>query len=151
MRVDGLLLTVAAPVHVPPQAVVSRVEILAGLNIAERRLPQDGVVRLRADRADIDIRSRRCRLSTVIPRSCASCRAIADYLTFQNSACLRLMRDVARPSRLAERHDRDDRPTGSGNTTTLATMLFALNLPLRKISPSRTQSNMKFPASIKPK
>ena len=39
MRVDGLLRTVAAPIHVPPRAVVSRVKILAGLNIAERRLP----------------------------------------------------------------------------------------------------------------
>ena len=36
--------------------VVSRVKILAGLNIAERRLPQDGAARLRAARADIDIR-----------------------------------------------------------------------------------------------
>ena len=56
IRVDGLLRTVAAPVHVPPQAVVSRVKILAGLNIAERRLPQDGATRLRAARSDIDIR-----------------------------------------------------------------------------------------------
>ena len=56
MRVDGLLRAVPAPAHVLPQALVSRVKILAGLNIAERRLPQDGAARLQAARADIDVR-----------------------------------------------------------------------------------------------
>src|SRR5208337_1042860 len=56
MRVDGLLRAAPAPAHVLPQALVSRVKILAGLNIAERRLPQDGAARLQAARADIDIR-----------------------------------------------------------------------------------------------
>ncbi len=45
MRVDGLLRAIPAPAHVLPQALVSRVKILAGLNIAERRLPQDGAAR----------------------------------------------------------------------------------------------------------
>ena len=56
MRVDGLLRATPPPAHVLPQALVSRVKILAGLNIAERRLPQDGAARLQAARADIDIR-----------------------------------------------------------------------------------------------
>src|SRR5215470_7570147 len=41
MRVDGLLRALPSP-QAPPQALISRVKILAGLNIAERRLPQDG-------------------------------------------------------------------------------------------------------------
>ena len=36
--------------------MISRIKILAGLNIAERRLPQDGAARLRIARTDIDIR-----------------------------------------------------------------------------------------------
>src|SRR6202040_1011824 len=56
MRIDGLLRPVAAPAGVLPQAVISRIKIVASLNIAERRLPQDGSARLRAGRTDIDIR-----------------------------------------------------------------------------------------------
>ncbi|HEY4925059.1 MAG TPA: ATPase, T2SS/T4P/T4SS family, partial [Roseiarcus sp.] len=41
MRVDGLLRVVPAPAEALPQALISRIKILAGLNIAERRLPQD--------------------------------------------------------------------------------------------------------------
>ncbi|MBX9647587.1 MAG: Flp pilus assembly complex ATPase component TadA, partial [Xanthobacteraceae bacterium] len=56
MRVDGILRAVPFPGDAPPQAVVSRIKILAGLNIAERRLPQDGAARARVGRTDIDIR-----------------------------------------------------------------------------------------------
>ena len=56
MRVDGILRAVPFSADAPPQAVVSRIKILAGLNIAERRLPQDGAARARAGRSEIDIR-----------------------------------------------------------------------------------------------
>src|SRR6202000_1038356 len=56
MRVDGLLRPATAPSGVLPQARTSRIKIIANLNIAERRLPQDGAARLRAGRTDIDIR-----------------------------------------------------------------------------------------------
>ncbi len=56
MRVDGLLRQVAAPARVLPQALISRIKIMASLNIAERRLPQDGAARVRVGRSDIDIR-----------------------------------------------------------------------------------------------
>src|SRR5438309_4621983 len=56
MRVDGLLRLVPSPTGVLPQALISRIKILSGLNIAERRLPQDGAARLRVARSDIDIR-----------------------------------------------------------------------------------------------
>ena len=52
MRVDGVLRAVAAPA----QALISRLKITSGLNIAERRLPQDGGARLRIGRAEIDVR-----------------------------------------------------------------------------------------------
>ena len=56
LRVDGLLRGVPTPAEVLPQAMISRIKILAGLNIAERRLPQDGAAHLRVARSDIDIR-----------------------------------------------------------------------------------------------
>ena len=56
MRVDGLLRHVPAPAHALPPALISRIKILAGLNIAERRLPQDGAARLEVASLDIDIR-----------------------------------------------------------------------------------------------
>jgi general secretion pathway protein E len=56
MRVDGLLRAMPVPSGVPPQALISRVKILAGLNIAERRLPQDGAARIRVSRAELDVR-----------------------------------------------------------------------------------------------
>src|SRR5215472_8376510 len=55
-RIDGLLRVVTAPSGVLPQAVISRIKIIANLNTAERRLPQDGAARLKAGRSDIDIR-----------------------------------------------------------------------------------------------
>jgi len=48
MRVDGILRPMPFSADAPAQAVVSRIKILAGLNIAERRLPQDGAARARA-------------------------------------------------------------------------------------------------------
>src|SRR6185295_665349 len=56
MRVDGLLRVVPTPADVLPQALISRIKILAGLNIAERRLPQDGAAHIRVTQSNIDIR-----------------------------------------------------------------------------------------------
>src|SRR5262249_12305024 len=56
MRMDGLRRGVRAPADALPQAVISRIKILAGLNIAERRLPQDGAARLRVAKSELDIR-----------------------------------------------------------------------------------------------
>ena len=56
MRVDGLLRAIPTPPGVLPAALISRIKILAGLNIAERRLPQDGAARIRAARTEFDIR-----------------------------------------------------------------------------------------------
>jgi general secretion pathway protein E len=134
IRVDGLLRTVAAPVHVPPQAVVSRVKILAGLNIAERRLPQDGATRLRAARSDIDIRVAtmptqhgESAVLRILPRD----RGLLDIPKLGLSASdERMLRGLLNlPSGMIAVTG----PTGSGKTTTLATMLSALNSPSRKI------------------
>ena len=134
MRVDGLLRATAAPAHVLPQALISRVKILAGLNIAERRLPQDGAARLRVARAEIDLRVAtmptqhgEAAVIRLLPRD----RGLLDIpklgLAPGDEKKLRTLLDL--PHGLIAVTG----PTGSGKTTTLATILSALNSPSRKI------------------
>jgi len=134
MRVDGLLRSVPAPAGAPPQALISRIKILAGLNIAERRLPQDGAARQQIGGVDLDI-----RVATVPTQHGES--AVLRLLT-KNRGLLDIgklgMRspDEARITRLLGLpHGMIiiTGPTGSGKTTTLATMLSILNDTSRKI------------------
>jgi general secretion pathway protein E len=134
MRVDGLLRAVPAPAHVLPQALVSRVKILAGLNIAERRLPQDGAARLQAARTDIDVRVAtmptqhgESAVIRLLPRD----RGLLDVPRLGLGPADE--RKVRRLLDLPHGMIAVTGPTGSGKTTTLATMLSALNLPSRKI------------------
>src|SRR5947209_1345568 len=132
LRIDGLLRAIPAPAGVLPQAIISRVKILSGLNIAERRLPQDGAAQLHVARSDLDIRV------AIMPTQ------------HGESAVIRLLptdRGLLAIERLGflppdERKLRDllklphgmivvTGPTGSGKTTTLATVLSVLNEPTR--------------------
>jgi len=56
MRVDGLLRGMVPPPKRMQAAVIARIKILAQMNIAERRLPQDGRLRIKASGRDIDVR-----------------------------------------------------------------------------------------------
>jgi general secretion pathway protein E len=134
MRVDGLLRAVPAPVGALPQALISRIKILSGLNIAERRLPQDGAARVRIGRTEIDIRV--ATMPTQHGES-AVLRLLPRDRGLLDIAKLGLSRaDEARLSRLLTLpHGMIviTGPTGSGKTTSLATMLSILNEPTRKI------------------
>jgi type II secretion system protein E len=57
-RIDGVLHRVSVPPHVKKfqSAIVSRLKIMSNLNIAEKRLPQDGRIKIKADGREIDIR-----------------------------------------------------------------------------------------------
>jgi general secretion pathway protein E len=134
MRVDGLLRPAPAPVQVLPQALVSRVKILAGLNIAERRLPQDGAARLQVARADIDVRVATMPTQygeSVVIRLLPRDRGLLEIpklgLAPNDERKLRRLLDMPHGMIAVTG------PTGSGKTTTLATMLNALNSPSRKI------------------
>jgi general secretion pathway protein E len=134
IRVDGLLRTLPAPADVLPQALVSRVKILAGLNIAERRLPQDGAARLQAGQADIDLRVATMPTQhgeSVVIRLLPRDRGLLDIpklgLSLSDEKKLRRLLDLPHGMIAVTG------PTGSGKTTTLATMLAALNSPSRKI------------------
>jgi general secretion pathway protein E len=134
MRVDGMLRAMPAPPGVMPQALVSRIKILAGLNIAERRLPQDGAARLRVGRSDIDVRvatmptqhgeSAAVRL---LPRDRGLLELSKLGLSSRDEAVLKKL--LALPHGMIVITG----PTGSGKTTTLATMLSILNETSRKI------------------
>jgi general secretion pathway protein E len=134
LRVDGLLKPVPAPPVSMAKALLSRLKIMAGLNITERRLPQDGRAHIVVGGAEIDLR-------------------IATTPTMHGeSAVVRLLRRgsgfVALDRiGLAARDDEHLRsalqaphgmiivtgPTGSGKTTTLAASLAVINEPKRKI------------------
>lgn len=55
-RIDGILYKILTPPKVVQEALISRVKIMAGLNIAEKRLPQDGRIRVIVAGRDVDIR-----------------------------------------------------------------------------------------------
>ncbi|MCA6121847.1 Flp pilus assembly complex ATPase component TadA [Bradyrhizobium sp. WSM 1704] len=134
MRVDGLLRAVPSPSGVPPQALISRVKILAGLNIAERRLPQDGAARVRVSRAELDVRV--ATMPTQAGESAVIRLLPRDRGLLEMSKLGFFARDEKTMSRLLTLpHGMIvvTGPTGSGKTTTLATMLSILNEPTRKI------------------
>jgi general secretion pathway protein E len=134
LRIDGLLRQVAAPAGVLPQAVISRIKIIASLNIAERRLPQDGAARLRVGRSEIDIRVAimptqhgESAVIRILPKDRGL--LVVDKLGFAPSDKSKLMRLLKLPHGMIVITG----PTGSGKTTTLATILTILNEPIRKI------------------
>jgi general secretion pathway protein E len=134
MRVDGLLRTIPTPAGAPPQAVISRLKILTGLNIAERRLPQDGGGRVRIGQSEVDIRV------AIMPThhgESAAIRLLVKDRGLLDIGSLGL--SVADENKLSHLLGLPHGmivvtgPTGSGKTTTLATMLSILNEPTRKI------------------
>ncbi|MGY4474250.1 GspE/PulE family protein [Bradyrhizobium sp. USDA 3364] len=134
LRIDGLLRPVAALSGVLPQAVVSRIKIIANLNIAERRLPQDGAARLRAGRTDIDIRVAimptqhgESAVIRILPKDRGL--LVVEKLGFSEPDESKLRRLLKLPHGMVVITG----PTGSGKTTTLATILSILNEPSRKI------------------
>jgi general secretion pathway protein E/type IV pilus assembly protein PilB len=115
-------------------AIVSRVKILSHLNIAEKRLPQDGRIKIRVDDAEVDIRV------SVIPMLHGE--AVVMRLLRQNST-LRGMEELGMDNRELKcfKHVLElphgiilvTGPTGSGKTSTLYTALNTINDSVRKI------------------
>src|SRR5215217_6280884 len=134
MRVDGLLRAVPTPSGVLPAALISRIKILAGLNIAERRLPQDGAARVRVARAEFDVRVAtmptqhgESAVIRLLPRDRGLLEIGKLGLLAHDEALLRKLLLLPHGMIVVTG------PTGSGKTTTLATMMSILNESTRKI------------------
>ncbi len=132
-RIDGVLREVEAPPSRFSAAVISRVKIMARLNIAERRLPQDGRVKLAIRGKDVDL-----RVSTVPTMHGESLvlrvldrGQVFDLpsLGFGDEIMAGFREVLARPHGIILVTG----PTGSGKTTTLYASLLSLNSPERKI------------------
>ena len=133
-RIDGVLHEVESPPKRLSAAVISRVKIMASLDIAERRLPQDGRIRLRVQGKEIDLRVSTVPTmhgESVVMRILDKGGVALDFarLGFEEDA-LKVFLDV-----LLQPHGvlLVTGPTGSGKTTTLYTALDRLNQPDVKI------------------
>ncbi len=127
-RIDGVLYNILTPPKRYQSAIVSRVKVMANLDIAEKRLPQDGRIKIKMTDRDVDIRV------SVIPT------------TFGERIVLRLldktgifldMKDIGFSKKDLERYEKlihhsngiilVTGPTGSGKTTTLYATISTIN------------------------
>jgi len=134
-RVDGVLYEMPIPPDLVKlhQAVVSRIKVMARLDIAEKRLPQDGRIKVRLNGDELDLRV------SVLPTSfgeAVDIRILSSRMLYSLPQ-LGLGADHLRHlSQLIERPHGIifvTGPTGSGKTTTLYACLSKLNAPDRKI------------------
>ncbi|RXF70291.1 GspE/PulE family protein [Hansschlegelia zhihuaiae] len=134
LRVDGHLRTEqTAPKQIAP-AVISRVKILASLDIAERRLPQDGRANVFIGRNEADLRV--ATMPTMYGETAVLRILLKDSRLLEFERIGLAGRDLqVFKGLLAEPHGIVivTGPTGSGKTTTLATAMQLLNDPSRKI------------------
>jgi general secretion pathway protein E len=133
-RIDGVLHDVEAPPQKLAAAVISRIKIMARLNIAERRLPQDGRIKLKIQGSDID-----ARVSTIPTMHGESVvmrllnrgdvKLDLKALGFSDSVRDAFLNILRQPHGMILVTG----PTGSGKTTTLYAAIDLLNTEDRKI------------------
>ena len=134
LRIDGVMRDLDPLPSAMRAAVVSRIKVMAGLNIAERRLPQDGRARLTVRGHDVDIRvatSPTIHGESAVMRLLDRSHLTLDFqaLGFEPGLLTRLRPMLARPHGILLVTG----PTGSGKTTTLYAALSELNGPERKL------------------
>ncbi|MDD5328033.1 MAG: ATPase, T2SS/T4P/T4SS family [Phycisphaerae bacterium] len=135
MRIDGVLRDMVPPAGNMQAAVIARIKILADMDIAERRLPQDGRLRIRASGRDIDVRV------SVIPTiygekvvmRILDATAVShdiDQLGFEPKRLDEFKTILSRPHGIIVVTG----PTGSGKSTTLYAALNYLRDPAKNIT-----------------
>lgn len=133
-RIDGVMHEAESPPRRLAAAVISRVKIMASLDIAERRLPQDGRIKLRMQGKEVDLRVSTVPTmhgESVVMRILDKGGVPLDFaaLGFEDDVRERFMDLLQRPHGILLVTG----PTGSGKTTTLYTALSLLNQPDVKI------------------
>ncbi|MEO5606401.1 MAG: type II secretion system ATPase GspE, partial [Polaromonas sp.] len=133
-RVDGVMHEVESPPRRFSAAVISRIKIMASLDIAERRLPQDGRIKLRIQGKEVDLRVSTVPTmhgESVVMRILDKSATTLDFakLGFDADVLRRFLEVLMRPHGIVLVTG----PTGSGKTTTLYTALDRLNNPDLKI------------------
>jgi len=134
-RVDGVLFNQDPPPRELKAAIVSRLKLMAKLNIAERRLPQDGRIKLRILGREVDLRV--STLPTLYGES------IVMRLLDRSAGDFYDLRRLGFDTHMLERMEHYTSlphgiflvtgPTGSGKSTTLYSALKRINLPDKKI------------------
>jgi general secretion pathway protein E len=133
-RIDGVLYDMVRPPKRFQSSTISRIKIMAGLNIAEKRLPQDGRIRIKIGGKDVDIRV------SVIPT--AHGERIVMRLLDRTQVLLRLeeigitghkLEQIRKLIRMSYGIMLETGPTGSGKTTTLYAALSEINTPDKNI------------------
>lgn len=133
-RIDGILYDIMHPPKKAQNSILSRVKIMANLNIAEKRLPQDGRIRIKIAGKDIDIRVSTLPTSfgeSVVMRLLDRSKVLMtlDTVGFEGEN-LRIIRELIHKSHGIVLVTG---PTGSGKTTSLYAGLAEINAPDVKI------------------
>ena len=134
-RIDGVLFSQEQPPRELKAAIISRLKLMAKLNIAERRLPQDGRIKLRILGREVDLRV--STLPTLFGESVVMRlldRSAGDFydlrrLGFDDHMLSRMEYYTSLPHGIFLVTG----PTGSGKSTTLYSALKRINLPDKKI------------------
>jgi general secretion pathway protein E len=134
MRVDGILHKVLSPPKIIQDALISRIKIMANLDIGEKRLPQDGRIRLLIGGSDVDIRV------SIVPTAYGE-RAVLRLLDRKHGVISMqevgfTAEDGARVEELLKRTSGIllvTGPTGSGKTTTLYAALNRIHTEEKNI------------------
>ncbi|MEI6543981.1 MAG: type II secretion system ATPase GspE [Methylococcales bacterium] len=134
LRVDGVLQEIDAPNVKSTAAVISRIKIMAKLNIAERRLPQDGRIKIQMLGKELDLRVSTIPTmygESVVIRLLDKENTVLDFeaLGFSGRHLQNFIDVLALPHGIILITG----PTGSGKSTTMYAALKQLNTPERKI------------------
>ena len=134
LRIDGVLQEIDAPNVKSTAAVISRIKIMAKLNIAERRLPQDGRIKVQMIGKELDLRVSTIPTmhgESVVIRLLDKENTVLDFaaLGFAGRHLQQFIDVLSLPHGIILITG----PTGSGKSTTMYAALKQLNTPERKI------------------
>jgi type IV pilus assembly protein PilB len=135
MRVDGHLCEMVPPARKMQAAIATRVKILSKMDIAERRLPQDGRFKIKASNREIDVRV--SAIPTIYGEKIvmrildiSSINHNLDHIGFEGEQLKEFKQVLSQPNGIVIITG----PTGSGKSTTLYSSLNYLNAPDKNIT-----------------